>query len=145
MLLEIQCDKFARKIDGKFVPRGKIVFHEGLNTVLGDKKAENSIGKSTFLLIVDFCFGGEDYCNPEVCNVISFVGHHTIQFAFQFGGRIERYSRNTLNNGVVMLCDENYRETGEEMTIAEFTEHLFQSYQIQTAESSFRNLVGRYF
>lgn len=145
MLLEIQCDKFAKKIDGKFVPRGKITLHEGLNTVLGDKKAENSIGKSTFLLIVDFCFGGEDYCNPEVCNVISFVDHHTIRFAFQFGDRVERYSRNTLNNGVVMLCDENYQETGEEMTIAEFTDHLFRSYQIQTAESSFRNIVGRYF
>lgn len=145
MLLEIQCDKFARKIDGKFAPRGKITFHEGLNTVLGDKKGENSIGKSTFLLIVDFCFGGEDYCNPEVCNVLSFVDHHTIQFAFKFGDRIERYSRNTLNNGVVKLCDEDYRETGEEMTIAEFTEHLFRSYQIQTAEGSFRNTVGRYF
>lgn len=145
MLLEIQCDKFVRKIDGKFVPRGKITFHEGLNTVLGDKKAQNSIGKSTFLLIVDFCFGGVDYCDPEVCNVISFVKHHTIQFAFQFGDRIERYSRNTLNNGVVMLCDEKYVETGKQMTIAEFTEHLFQSYRIQTAESSFRNIIGRYF
>lgn len=59
MLYEIECDKFARKIDGKLVPRGPITFHEGLNTVLGDKKAENSIGKSTFLLALDFCFGGD--------------------------------------------------------------------------------------
>lgn len=145
MLLEIQCDKFACKVNGELVPRGRITFHKGLNTVLGDKKAQNSIGKSTFLLVVDFCFGGEDYCNPEVCNVISFVGHHTIQFAFQFGDRIERYSRNTLNKDVVKLCDEKYAETGKQMTVAEFTEHLFQSHQIQTAESSFRNIVGRYF
>lgn len=145
MLIEIQCDKFARRVDGKFVPRERIVFREGLNTVLGDKKAENSIGKSTFLLIVDFCFGGDDYCNPEVCNVVSFVGHHTIQFAFRFGDRVEHYSRNTLKKDVVILCDENYRETGEEMPISDFNAHLFESYQIQTAESTFRGVVGRFF
>lgn len=145
MLLEILCNKFAEQIDGQLIPRGKIVFHEGLNTVLGDKKAENSIGKSTFLLVVDFCFGGDDYCNPAVCNVTSFVDHHTIQFAYKFGDRIERYSRNTLTKEVVMLCDENYQETGKVMPIADFQAHLFRTYQIQTAENTFRNIVGRYF
>lgn len=145
MLLEIQCNKFARRIDGEFVTREKIVFHEGLNTILGDKKAENSIGKSTFLLIVDFCFGGDDYCNPKVCNVVTFVGHHTVQFAFKFGDRIEYYSRNTLKKDVVMLCDKNYQETGEEMQIPDFHVHLLKCYQIQTAESTFRGTVGRFF
>lgn len=145
MLLEILCNKFAEQIDDQLIPRGKIVFHEGLNTVLGDKKAENSIGKSTFLLVVDFCFGGDDYCNPAVCNVTSFVDHHTIQFAYKFGDRIERYSRNTLTKEVVMLCDENYQETGKVMPIADFQAHLFRSYQIRTAENTFRNIVGRYF
>ena len=53
MLYEIYCDLFGEKIDGKFIPRGRIKFRPGLNTILGDKKAENSIGKSTFLLVVD--------------------------------------------------------------------------------------------
>ncbi len=145
MLIEIQCDKFAEKIDGKLIPRGKIIFHKGLNTVLGDKKAENSIGKSTFLLIIDFCFGGDDYCNPEVCNVVSFVGHHKIQFAFKFGDKVEYYSRSTINKGIVMRCDTNYNETGEELSISDFNTHLFKSYSIQTAENSFRDIVGRFF
>ena len=67
MLYEVYCDKFTTKKDGQFVPRGRIRLHEGLNTVLGDKAAQNSIGKSTFLLIIDFCFGGEDYINPKIC------------------------------------------------------------------------------
>ena len=52
MLYEIECSKFATRVNGKFVPRGKIRFREGLNTVLGDKAAQNSIGKSTFLLMI---------------------------------------------------------------------------------------------
>ena len=61
MLYEIECDQFAETINGQRVPRGRIRFRPGLNTVLGDRQGENSIGKSTFLLTVDFCFGG----NPE--------------------------------------------------------------------------------
>lgn len=66
MLYEIECEKFAKKVKGQLVPRGRIQLREGLNTVLGDKAAQNSIGKSTFLLVVDFCFGGDDYINPKI-------------------------------------------------------------------------------
>ena len=144
MLYEIQCDKFAEKINGEFVPRGVIRFREGLNTVLGDKKAENSIGKSTFLLAVDFCFGGDDYVNIEKNNVVTFVKHHVIKFAFKFGDVIERYSRSTINPTEVMVCDANYKETGRVMSIKDFQTHLFHAYQIETAENSFRSIVGRF-
>ncbi len=50
MLVEIHCDEFMSY--GK--PRKPIIFHEGLNTVLGGQSADNSIGKSTFLLIIDY-------------------------------------------------------------------------------------------
>lgn len=146
MLYEIECDKFARTINGELVPRGRIEFHEGLNTVLGDKKAENSIGKSTFLLALDFCFGGDDYLNTEINNVVSFVGNHTIKFAFKFGNRIERYMRDTLNSRVVIVCDDNYQPVGEPMQIADFHKHLREAYQIQTAESCgqiFQNIRQR--
>jgi uncharacterized protein YydD (DUF2326 family) len=49
MLIEIESDAFR-------VP--KIIFHEGLNVVIGDNQAANSIGKSSFLMVVDFVFGG---------------------------------------------------------------------------------------
>lgn len=146
MLYELECDLFAEKIDGQFVPRGRITFNPGLNTVLGDKKAENSIGKSTFLLVVDFCFGGNDYVDPETTknDVVSFVGNHTIKFAFKFGERIERYSRSTLNPDEVSICGEDYEETGDVMSIGDFQKHLQKSYQIEKAQNSWRSLAGRY-
>lgn len=52
MLKEIICDKFKQK---------RVEFHRGLNVVLGDDQGSNSIGKSTFLMIIDFVYGGKDY------------------------------------------------------------------------------------
>lgn len=52
MLREIYCEEFHQKY---------ITFHDGLNVVLGSPKADNSIGKSTLMLIVDFAFGGNTY------------------------------------------------------------------------------------
>lgn len=40
MLYEIECNKFAEKINGQLVPRGRIQLREGLNTVLGDNAAQ---------------------------------------------------------------------------------------------------------
>ena len=49
MLSEIFCEKFHQK---------KVTFGNNLNVVLGTNTGDNSIGKSTFLLIIDFVFGG---------------------------------------------------------------------------------------
>jgi len=144
MLYEIECDLFAEAIDGQKVPRGKIGFHEGLNTVLGDKKAGNSIGKSTFLLAIDFCLGGDDYLDTDKNNIVSFVGNHVIKFAYKFGDKTEYYSRSTLNPNEVAVCNQDYSETGETMTLDDFKVHLKESYQIKTAQNSWRSIVGRY-
>ena len=50
MLVEVRCDEF--KDDG--IVRPPIRFHPGLNVVLGTARGTNSIGKSTFLMILDF-------------------------------------------------------------------------------------------
>lgn len=146
MLYEIECDQFAETINGQRVPRGRIRFRPGLNTVLGDKQGENSIGKSTFLLAVDFCFGGGDYLDSEKTknNVVKFVGNHVIKFAFKFGERIEYYSRSTLDPNHVSICDENYNEIGDPISVNDFQDHLFASYQIQKVQCSWRSLVGRF-
>ena len=52
MLHEIYCEQFHQK---------RIVFNPGLSVVLGTNTGDNSIGKSTFLLIVDYVFGGSTY------------------------------------------------------------------------------------
>ena len=64
MLVEIHCDEFMSY--GK--PRKPIIFHEGLNTVLGGQSADNSIGKSTFLLIIDYVFGVDTYKYSDASN-----------------------------------------------------------------------------
>lgn len=144
MLYEIECEKFAEKKNGEFVPRGRIRFHEGLNTVLGDKQAENSIGKSTFLLALDFCFGGDDYLNNDINNVVSFVGNHTINFAFKFDGKIKYYKRSTLNPKEVIPCNKDYEQIGEPIDIEDFKKQLKRSYRLQIAQSTWRSIVGRY-
>ena len=53
MLLEIFCDKFVENDQ----VRPAVKFHKGLNVVLGNELGANSIGKSTFLLAIDFAFG----------------------------------------------------------------------------------------
>ena len=82
MLVEVQCDKFIK--NGQI--REPIRFHTGLNAVLGDDNGSNSIGKSTFLMILDFVFGGSDYVK-KCTDVQENVKNHTINFTFEFEGR----------------------------------------------------------
>ena len=52
MLLEIRCKEF--KDEDKV--REPIVFHPGLNTIMGASRASNSIGKTTFLYFFSTAF-----------------------------------------------------------------------------------------
>ena len=57
MLKEIRSSAF--KSNGQVRPT--IVFHDGLNVCKGPDDYPNSIGKSNFLMAIDFAFGGSDY------------------------------------------------------------------------------------
>lgn len=144
MLYEIECDKFVINKNGVEQPRGKIRFLNGLNTVLGDKTGENSIGKSTFLLIVDFCFGGESYLNKEISDAVEHIGNHVIKFAFKFDDDIRYFSRSTEDGKIVNRCDSNYNII-DTIKIEDFTSYLQDSYQMNNEYGSFRELIGRYF
>lgn len=143
MLYEIECEKFAKKVNGQLVPRGRIQLREGLNTVLGDKAAQNSIGKSTFLLIVDFCFGGDDYINPKICKAKEKLHSHTINFAFKFGNRIDYFCRSTKTPSEIGICDSDYKVLRTQ-TLKEFKDYLLEAYGITTPSISFREMVGRF-
>ena len=97
MLYEIVCDKFKTK---------KVLFNSGLNTVLGTNEGDNSIGKSSFLLIVDFVFGGTTYAKSE--DIIKNIGEHSIKFAFKFSNKMHYFCRSVNHLNEVYLCDENY-------------------------------------
>lgn len=132
MLYEICCDQFYQK---------KIVFNEGLSVILGTNTGDNSIGKSTFLLIVDYVFGGSTY--SETTDIINNVGSHDIFFTFVFEGEKYRFCRNSINRHIVWKCDENYVKT-EEIRLEDYCKWLDKRYGLALPELSFRDAVGRY-
>jgi len=139
MLIEIRCDKFMTYGD----KRPPILFHPGLNTVLGSETGSNSIGKSTFLMIIDFVFGGDDYVLKST-DVQKQVGEHSIQFAFEFNGERYYFFRETTNHTRVYRCDDKYKPYSN-MDIKEYRKLLFELYGIDLPLISFRDAVGRYF
>lgn len=142
MLVEIQCDKFISH--GKI--REPIRFHKGLNAVLGDDNGSNSIGKSTFLMILDFVFGGNDYIN-KCTDVQTNVQEHIINFTFEFDGEYYRFSRNTVSYNTVMCCDENYNPLSEDkqMTLKSYCAFLSEKYGTSVEEAlTWRAAVSRY-
>ena len=87
MLTQIRCDKFGEGFR-------TISFHKGLNTVLGSSNGSNALGKSTFLWILDYVFGGDYYCAAG-SDVKQHVKDHTVFFTFNFDGENHYFSRNT--------------------------------------------------
>lgn len=141
MLVEIQCDKFQK--NGEM--RAPIRFHEGLNAVLGDDNGSNSIGKSTFLMILDFVFGGDDYVK-KCTDVQDNVGEHTINFTFRFDGEDYHFSRNTVKYKEVVKCDENYRPLPDEEPLSKkaYGAFLCGKYGLTADGITWRCAVGRF-
>ena len=139
MLKEIRCDKFVSK--GSI--RKPIIFHKGLNTVLGSDSGTNSIGKSTFLMIVDFVFGGNDYIE-KATDVHSNVGPHTIQFCFEFDNQPFFFSRETTAKNEVNVCDNDYN-VKETISLDKYFKFLHDRYSIPSEEQTFRGAVSTFF
>jgi len=134
MLYEIICDRFKQK---------KIVFHTGLNTVLGDDVGSNSIGKTTFLMIIDFVFGGKDYVMLPSNDVQKNIGNHTIKFCFIFESKKHFFSRTTDDLDTIYRCDENYKSVSN-FTLDDFCLFLKDKYRISLNDISFRSIVGHF-
>ena len=132
MLKEIYCDKFKKKL---------IEFHDGLNIILGDDIASNSIGKSTMLLAIDFAFGGDTYAKQD--NIIRNVKHHTLKFKFHFNNEDFYYSRSTDSQNIVTVCDKFWNKQYE-ITNDEYTNLLKAKYVSSDLLLSFRELLGTY-
>lgn len=132
MLREIYCDKFHQK---------QIVFNPGFSVVLGTNTGDNSIGKSTFLLIVDYVFGGSTYAGTA--DIIENVGSHDIYFAFVFGKETFKFCRNSINAHIVWKCNDSYEKV-EEISLTDYCKWLDLKYAISLPELSFRDAVGRY-
>ncbi|MGC5328185.1 DUF2326 domain-containing protein [Brevibacillus sp. SYSU BS000544] len=134
MLKQIICNKFVEQ---------RVIFHNGLNVVLGDELASNSIGKSTMLMIVDFCFGGDDYITKNR-DAIENLGHHVFKFSFIFEEEEFFFLRKTAEYKFVSVCNENF-EVQNAIKIDEYIKLLQVKYNCEVDELSFRNIIGRYF
>lgn len=141
MLVEVWCDKFMK--NGEV--REPVRFHIGLNAVLGDDNGSNSIGKSTFLMILDFVFGGTDYVKKCV-DVQENVKEHTICFAFEFGGEGYYFSRNTVDYNKITKCDSEYRALPDEepLTLQDYGEFLCEKYGLSAEGTTWRGAVARF-
>lgn len=132
MLREIYCEEFHQK---------RIEFSDGLNVVLGTKTADNSIGKSTFMLIIDFVFGGSTYANST--DILDNVTPHNICFKFEFDDVLYYFSRKNTDSNTVWKCDSNYTPI-EGFSNEAYCKWLSEKYNIVIPQLSFRDSVGRY-
>ncbi len=137
MLTEISCDKF----NDEGIPRGPIKFGPSLNIVLGASDGSNSIGKSTFLLIVDFAFGGSAYAKSET--TLANVGPHRINFSFSFDEVSYYFSRSPMDRNAVWICDEGYKRI-DDLELKEFNEWLVDRYGMQDCGGTFRGLTSNF-
>lgn len=139
MLIEFDSDAFFHDEQRP----GPLRLGEGLNTVLGTENTENSIGKSTTLLAIDFCFGGSDYID-KAKDVVKNIGHHEIRFAFLLGGEVHRFCRATDTPTEITLCDEAYRPV-RKMTLDDFKFFIGTQYGLIDAGISLRQAVSNFF
>lgn len=132
MLYEISCKKFKQK---------RVQFKEGLNTILGTNVGDNSIGKSSFLLIVDFVFGGNTYTSAD--DIIRNVKEHSIDFTFKFDEKLYFFSRDVIDSKKVWICNKEYTRE-RVISLEEYSQWLKEKYMIQLHDITFRNIVSRY-
>ena len=132
MLKEIICDKLADK---------KIVFQKGLNVVVGDDDAANSIGKSNTLLLIDFAFGGNCYAGSD--DVMTNVGQREVQIHFVFDDIDYYFVRSTSSPNNVYRCDENYQNQ-KFITADEYRQLLLKLYHIPGLHLKFREMVSQF-
>ena len=138
MLVEMTSPVFREKGN----PRPPIRFKKGLNAVLGKNDGENSIGKSSALLAIDFVFGGDTYLESDG---VKHIGAHTIYFTFEFEGKPYHFARNTSSADEIQVCDESYNLTGTVWKKHEFCDWLQKQYHIDFAGLSFREEVSSFF
>lgn len=113
--------------------REHIEFHRGLNIILGADDGQNSIGKSTALLAIDYMLGGSTYENSDI---IKHVGDHTVYAEFKFSGKCYRVKRDTQQSDVITITSYAPQKT-RVISLAEYGNWLQEMYALPHDELSF--------
>ena len=106
MLIKLKSDAFRYNTGNQ---RPVVTFSKGLNIVVGNPGSSSSVGKSTFLMAIDFAFGGDDYINKLKNVVHNHVDKHYIAFTFEFSGKQHHFIRSTAESENVYIADEQLR------------------------------------
>lgn len=133
MLTEISCNKFREET---------IYFHSGLNVILGDELATNSIGKSILLLVIDFAFGGSSLFDKEP-ELKKHLGDHYYLFTFKFNNISYRFKRSITDKNIIYHCNDNYEQV-KAWAVEDYINFLKKNYNMNSLFGSFRSLVGLY-
>ncbi|MBC9251561.1 hypothetical protein A9179_14915 [Pseudomonas alcaligenes] len=129
MLIYIECDWFTER---------RVTFHEKLNIVVGDRANSNSIGKSTFLKIIDFVYGG-DALITHGKDVHETLGHHS--YIFQL--RLDKNYIFERNTGTPTLLHVHQSDGGKlEVSISDYLDFLRFHYTKSIEHLSFRSVVS---
>lgn len=121
--------------------RKPVRFHPGLNVIMGMDLADNSIGKSSSLLVIDFIFGGNSY---QKSIAVKKLGDHPIYFCFQFEKKFY-FSRDTATPDIITYCNDDYSPTGETMPLEIFLNKLKKRYHLESSDLSFRLAMSGFF
>lgn len=144
MLKEIWSERFKNHDS----PEKAVQLKSGLNVVIGitetGNESGNSLGKSTFLHIIDFILGGESFLKTK-----SFknAGEHKIYYMFNFSGKEFRFCRTVSKHSVVYKCqsDYSYTEADKYDSLDDYKKFLAAQYKIDTSELSFRDWISPFF
>lgn len=132
MLKELRCAQLIEK---------KLEFNSGLNVLTGPDDGENSIGKSSVLMLLDFSFAGNDFI--KLCSdVIDNVGIITVEMDFTFDDVRHSFSRSTNDPKVVTFLSE--KDTPER-SLDEYRTFLKEAYRFPEHSASFRGAVNPFF
>lgn len=143
MLIEMKCNEFKNGV-GELRPA--IKFHAGLNVVVGSFGASSSVGKSTFLMAIDFVFGGDDYISKLRDVVHTHIPAQEFRFAFEFDGECYYFIRTTIDSAQVFPCNSQYApDMGMSWSIRDYRDWLYTQYCLPTDNPETRSHISRFF
>lgn len=123
-----------KSIESDVLIKNKIIFEDGLNVVLGENNGKNSIGKSSFLVVIDYAFGGESL--KKYSEIIKNVGDFSLSIEFVFNDMSHYFVRSTSSDKIKYINDKR------DISLDEYKRLLAYYYKFPTLITTYRSLVS---
>ena len=133
MLVELKCEKFKEAI------KNGISFNSGINFISSYDDESNSIGKTTFLSIIDYIYGGKAV-NEKAA--ITKLESCEICYCMKFD-KLYFYKADCKNRNIIYECDKNYNII-KQVKYDEYTQFLRDHIGVKI-NFSFRGAFSEFF